>query len=73
MDGLEKADAPAGGGDGTRGARPRRMTREAEAPPVAGAIGQALKAHYSDLVSAPLPDRFLELLSSLEAREKQGG
>jgi len=33
------------------------------------AIGQALKAHYDDLVYAPLPDKFTELLARLEAEE----
>ncbi len=37
------------------------------------AIGQALQAHYDDLVAAPMPDRFLVLLAELEAREKQRG
>jgi hypothetical protein len=27
------------------------------------AIGRALKAHYSDLVDAPLPEKFVELLA----------
>ena len=35
------------------------------------AIGQALKAHYDDLVYAPLPDKFTELLARLEAEEKR--
>jgi Anti-sigma factor NepR len=30
------------------------------------AIGRALEAHYADLVQAPLPDKFLQLLSRLE-------
>ena len=30
------------------------------------AIGRALEAHYADLVQAPLPDKFLELLARLE-------
>ncbi len=33
-------------------------------------IGQALKAHYDDLVSAPLPQKFLDLLARLEAEEQ---
>jgi hypothetical protein len=36
---------------------------------VLDAIGRALKAHYDDLVKAPLPERFLELLADLEAEE----
>lgn len=35
------------------------------------AIGHALKAHYDDLVYAPLPDKFTELLARLEAEEKR--
>ncbi|MCX7341614.1 MAG: NepR family anti-sigma factor [Hyphomicrobiales bacterium] len=33
------------------------------------ALGRALQAHYNDLISAPMPDRFLVLLAELEARE----
>ena len=33
------------------------------------AIGRALKAHYDDLLHAPLPEKFLELLDRLEAAE----
>ena len=29
-------------------------------PKAVKAIGQALKAHYADLVQAPLPDKFVE-------------
>ena len=34
------------------------------------AIGKALKAHYDDLVRAPVPEKFMELLERLEARER---
>ena len=34
------------------------------------AIGRSLKAHFDDLVSAPVPDRLLALLAELEAKEK---
>ena len=34
------------------------------------AIGSALKAYFSDLVAEPMPDRFLELLSSLEKKQR---
>jgi hypothetical protein len=40
---------------------------------VLDAIGRALKAHYDDLVKAPLPDRFLDLLSDLESEESRPG
>ncbi len=33
------------------------------------AIGRALKAHYDDLLHAPLPEKFLELLDRLVAAE----
>ena len=39
---------------------------------VLDAIGRALKAHYDDLVKAPLPDRFLDLLADLEEEERRG-
>ena len=32
-------------------------------------IGRSLKAHYDDLVNAPVPDKFLVLLAQLEAQE----
>jgi hypothetical protein len=35
-------------------------------PKAAEAIGRALEAHYADLIKAPLPDKFLELLARLE-------
>jgi hypothetical protein len=35
-------------------------------PKAAEAIGRALKAHYADLVHAPLPEKFAELLARLE-------
>jgi hypothetical protein len=41
--------------------------RPAESGTVAvQAIGRALEAHYADLVHAPLPDKFLQLLARLE-------
>ena len=35
-------------------------------PKALEAIGRALEAHYADLVQAPLPERFVELLARLE-------
>jgi hypothetical protein len=32
-------------------------------------IGNSLKAHYEDLVQAPTPKKFLDLLDQLEAKE----
>ena len=34
------------------------------------AIGRSLKAHYEDLVRAPVPDKFREMLDRLEAAEQ---
>lgn len=46
-------------------------------PRVQESIGRSLKAHYDDLVNAPVPDRFLVLLAQLEDTERrlqaQGG
>jgi hypothetical protein len=33
-------------------------------------IGRALKAHFDDLTTSPLPDRFMALLAELEAKDK---
>ena len=38
-------------------------------PNAAEAIGRALEAHYADLIQAPLPDKFLDLLARLESRD----
>jgi Anti-sigma factor NepR len=40
-------------------------------PKVQAALGQALQAHFDDLASAPVPDRFLVLLAELEAKERR--
>ena len=40
-------------------------------PKVLETLGRALRAHYDDLVQAPLPEKFLDLLSRLEAQEAQ--
>jgi hypothetical protein len=37
------------------------------------AIGRAVRAHYDDIVKAPLPDRLLDLLADLEAKERKAG
>jgi hypothetical protein len=42
-------------------------------PKTQDAIGLALKAHYADLISAPIPDRLLVLLAELEAKEQGHG
>ncbi len=40
-------------------------------PRVQESIGRSLKAHYDDIVNAPVPDRFLVLLAQLEATERR--
>jgi len=39
-------------------------------PKAVEAIGRALKAHYTDLVHAPLPERFVELLARFEVADR---
>ena len=40
---------------------------------ILGAIGRALRAHYGNLVHAPLPEEFLDLLARLENDEQRRG
>lgn len=40
-------------------------------PKVQESIGRSLKAHYDDLINAPVPDKFLVLLAQLEAKEQR--
>jgi Anti-sigma factor NepR len=40
---------------------------------VLDALGRALSAHYDDVVRAPLPDRFLDLLEELDKKERRAG
>ena len=42
-------------------------------PKAVEAIGRALAAHYADLVQAPLPEKFAELLASLEVGDQVSG
>lgn len=37
------------------------------------ALGRSLRAHYDDIVRAPIPDKFLVLLAELEAKESRDG
>lgn len=34
-------------------------------------IGQSLRAHFDDIVAAPMPDRFLVLLAELDNKERE--
>lgn len=40
-------------------------------PVIQDAIGKALKAHFQDLMQAPLPDRLVVLLAELQAKENE--
>jgi len=40
-------------------------------PKVQESIGRSLRAHYDDIVNAPVPDKFLVLLAQLEATERR--
>ena len=40
-------------------------------PKILETIGRALKAHYDDLVHAPLPEKLLDLLARLEKEEQR--
>lgn len=40
-------------------------------PKVQESIGRSLKAHYDDIINAPVPDKFLVLLAQLEATEQR--
>lgn len=45
---------------------PRVQDRQIQA-----VLGQHLRAHYDDLATAPVPDKFRKLLDELEDKEKQ--
>ena len=52
-----------------RKARPKATIRkDGAAANVEGHIGKQLKAVYDDVLNQPIPDRFLDLLSQLEAK-----
>lgn len=42
-------------------------------PRIQHEIGKHLRAHYDDLVSEPVPDKFMELLAKLEQSVRQKG
>ena len=57
------------------GSDPKRVSVTTQTPlPVElqGQIGQRLREAYNELVSEPVPDRFVLLLLQLKQREKQG-
>lgn len=67
---AEKAEEGASrraAGAGAGGGRGAGAGGDAELDPrVQGEIGRQLRAVYDDIISEPIPDRFLELLQQLE-------
>jgi hypothetical protein len=58
--------------------RADQREEEADVPPILDEmlqkkLGEAIQAHYDDIVKAPVPDRFLALLAELEAKEQSHG
>jgi Anti-sigma factor NepR len=57
----------------TRTNKAKAMSVGSPDPKAAEAIGRALKAHYADLVQAPLPEKFTELLARFEVADRPKG
>ena len=61
---------------GYSGSEPRESETDDDgldlAPSVQAMIGRQLKAHYDDLVTAPIADTIMLLLAQLEAKESGG-
>lgn len=73
----KSAGGPDSGGEGEqaldKGSGPGKSRVDAGLDPRSQeAIGRTLKAHYEDLVRAPVPNKFLEMLDRLEATEQSG-
>ena len=54
----------------TRTSKTKAPDVAAPDPKAVEAIGRALKAHYADLVHAPLPEKFVELLARFEVADR---
>jgi Anti-sigma factor NepR len=54
------------GMNATRTKKVEPLDTAAPDPKSVEAIGRALAKHYANLIEAPLPDKFVELLSRLE-------
>ena len=63
---MNMADASTAGPGGNGGGDDMDFVLD---PKVQESIGRSLKAHYDDIVNAPVPDKFLVLLAQLEAQE----
>jgi Anti-sigma factor NepR len=68
-DGKERLKA------GMSGKKSESMKPTAGKPDVSDLIGQRLRVYYEEVAKEPVPDRFLDLLSQLEAAsdEKKPG
>lgn len=55
------------------GARREGPDRPRLAPPAQNALGRELKAMYDQIVSEPVPERFIRLLDQLECAESGEG
>lgn len=42
-------------------------------PKIQDALGRAMRAYSADIISEPIPGRFISLLAQLEAKERQNG
>lgn len=73
---------PRRGSEGTPKKKGRKMQSAREphsidrnAPPIDARIqheiGKHLRAHYDDVINEPIPDRFMQLLETLEKSVKQ--
>ena len=51
--------------------RKEATTRLSSKPEVSDLIGQRLKKFYNEVAEQPVPDRFLDLLSQLEAASSE--
>jgi hypothetical protein len=51
--------------------RPERLSKAGANAKIQDLIGRSLKAHYDDLIHAPIPDKFIELLAKLELKERR--
>ena len=63
-DDVTDTNAPAGPEPRSRGRPDGRGELDTETQ---RRLGRALRAHYADLLNAPVPDRFAALLAGLEA------
>jgi hypothetical protein len=62
------------GGEAKRelpGGAPREDDADPSEAKIQEVLGSAFRAYADDIVKAPVPDKFLELLSQLESRERQ--